>query len=396
VQLPEYWGKRLLERAGFSVPRGYLAVTADEAAAATRELGGEVVLKVQVAAGKRGKGGGVRFASDPEEARTHASELIGSTFAGLPVERLLIEERADIASELYAAVLNDARNKSPLVLLSASGGMDIESVSERHPERLARAAIDIRTGLDPGQARELVQCALAHLPDAEKPSQETREELAHVLLSLYAVYRNFDLELIEINPLAIERSGKLRALDCKAAIDDSAKRRHSELIAEIERDLGARGTERERRAQELGLLFIELGGDVALLANGAGLTMATMDAIVRHGGRPANFLEIGGDAYTKAKPALELVLSNPNVKSVVINFCGAFARTDVMTEGIVHACRSLRSEVPMFFCVHGTGEREAQELIRRELGQEPFDEMDDAVHAAVDAARAHLTAGQIA
>jgi succinyl-CoA synthetase beta subunit len=373
--LPEFWGKELLRRAGLAVPRGYVVDSADAAAAATSDLGGEAVVKVQVTAGKRGKGGGVRFARHPEEARSIAQSLLGSTFAGFTVDKLLVEERSSIANELYLAVMNDARSKSPLILLSAVGGMDVE---EAGTERIARMAIDIRTLPTRAQVDELIERAGL--------GGERADALAGFVHRLYALFRELDLDLAEINPLAIETNGALRALDCKISIDDSARSRHAELVGEIERSIGPTGTERERRGRELGLLYIDLDGDVALLANGAGLTMATMDAIRHHGGRPANFLEIGGEAYTKATPALELVLSNPNVRSLVVNFCGAFARTDVMAEGVVRAIQTLAPALPMFFCVHGTGEEEAQRLIRSELGYEPFDTMDRAIAAAVAAA----------
>lgn len=374
--LPEFWGKELLRRAGLPVPRGHVVDSADEAARAASELGGAAVLKVQVTAGKRGKGGGVRFAEDPDEARSIARTLLGSTFNGFPVEKLLVEERASIARELYLAVMNDARSKSPLLLLSAAGGMDVEDAD---PQSIARMPVDIRTSPPQAHVDELI--ARAGLAGEHAP------KLAAFVQKLYALFRELDLDLLEVNPLAVEANGTLRALDCKVSIDDSARRRHAELIAEIERSIGPTGTERERRGRELGLLYIELDGDVALLANGAGLTMATMDAVRHHGGRPANFLEIGGEAYTKATPALELVLSNPNVRSLVVNFCGAFARTDVMTEGVIQAIRTLEPTLPMFFCVHGTGEEEAQRMIRTELRYEPFETMDEAIAAAVAAAK---------
>jgi succinyl-CoA synthetase beta subunit len=377
--LPEHWGKELLRRAGIPVPNGRVVASPEAAAAAAQELGGQTVVKVQVTAGKRGKGGGVQFARDPQEARSIARSLLGTEFAGLPVERLLVEERASIAREFYVALMNDARSKSPLILLCADGGMDIEEINARHPEKIARETVDVRTG--PSDAQ------LSGLIDRAGLSGERAEELRTFIRALYDLFMARDLELLEINPLVLGTDGELRALDCKVAIDDSSRRRHAELVEEIECSIGPKGTERELRGRELGLLYIELDGDVALLANGAGLTMATMDAVWHHGGRPANFLEIGGEAYTKATPALELVLSNPRVRSLVVNFCGAFARTDVMTEGVVRAIQTLRPSLPISFCVHGTGEEEAQRMIRQELQYEPYDTMDEAIAAAVDAAR---------
>jgi succinyl-CoA synthetase beta subunit len=200
------------------------------------------------------------------------------------------------------------------------------------------------------------------------------------------MYREIDAELVEINPLAVSSNGSVVALDAKVSLDPGARPRHEELFEEAAADAPLTGTPLERAAREQGFLLIELDGDVAILANGAGLTMTTMDAVAHYGGRPANFLEIGGDAYTRAVPALRLVLSNPKVRSLLINFCGAFARTDVMTDGVVQAIEELKPDIPISFSIHGTGEDEAIELVRERLGLEPHDVMDDAVREAIAAA----------
>jgi succinyl-CoA synthetase beta subunit len=207
-----------------------------------------------------------------------------------------------------------------------------------------------------------------------------------VLAALYARFRALDAQLLEVNPLALDAAGSLVALDCKLTLDDGARPRQEALVAAAEAAVDEPGTELEREGRRQGLLYIELDGDVGVLANGAGLTMTTMDAISEAGGRAANFLEIGGDAYTKATPALRLVLANPRVKSLLVNFCGAFARTDVMTEGVVAAIEELRPQLPIAFSIHGTGEEEAVALLRGRLGYEPHDLMEDAVEVAVRAA----------
>jgi succinyl-CoA synthetase beta subunit len=211
-----------------------------------------------------------------------------------------------------------------------------------------------------------------------------RAALVDTLARLHTAYVENDAELMEINPLVVTRGGKLVALDCKFVMDDSAIPRHEELAK-----LGSpeKLTALEARAKELGLKFIELDGDVGVLANGAGLTMTSMDAVRHYGGKPANFLEIGGESYTKAKPALELVLANPRVKALLVNFCGAFARTDVMAEGVVNAWQELKPDIPIVFTIHGTGEEEAIAMVKERLGIEPYDLMDDAVRAAVAAAK---------
>jgi succinyl-CoA synthetase beta subunit len=295
------------------------------------------------------------------------------TIGGHKVERLLIEETVPIAAEMYAAVLNDPTTKSPLLLFSGKGGMDIEDIAEKHPASLMRLPVDIRKGPDE-------KAILAALPAglAIKPGVAVA-----VLMRLYDIYSKNDAELIEVNPLVLTRAGGLAALDCKFVLDDSAVPRREALA---EKGAPEKLTALEEKAKSLGLKFIELDGNVGVLANGAGLTMTTMDAIRHYGGRPANFLEIGGESYTKAKPALELVLANPSVKALLVNFCGAFARTDVMTEGVIAAWQELAPKVPVIFTIHGTGEDEAIALVKSKLGIEPYDVMDDAVKAAVAAA----------
>jgi succinyl-CoA synthetase beta subunit len=206
---------------------------------------------------------------------------------------------------------------------------------------------------------------------------------------LYAAYRESDADLAEVNPLVLTVDGEVVALDAKVSIDPSSLPRQEEIVSSASTSQDQEQlTPLERRGRELGLQFIELDGDVGVLANGAGLTMTTLDVVSHYGGRPANFLEIGGDAYTRATPALALVLDNPRVHSLLVNFCGAFARTDVMAEGVITALEELRPDVPVFFTIHGTGEEEAVRLVRDRLGVEPYDLMDDAVKAAVEAAAA--------
>ena len=373
MNFEEHAAKPLLEAAGIAIPRGRLARSAGDARAVAAGLGGPVVVKAQAPAGKRGKAGGIRTADDPAAAGEAARAILGMEIAGHRVESVLVEERAAITAEYYAAVLNDPASKGPLVMFSPEGGMDVEEVAAATPERVRSAPVDIRHGLDLESARAMLAGFAPEIDEAP---------VAETLAALYRAYRDNDAELLEVNPLARLRDGRLIALDCKFTLDDSAVKRR-EAIA------GAGSpepmTDLEARAQGLGLKYIELDGDVGVIANGAGLTMTTMDVITRHGGRPANFLEIGGEAYTKAKPALELVLANPRVKRLVVNFCGAFARTDVMTGGVLDAWEALAPPVPVFFSVHGTGSNEAREMLRRRLGVTPYPTMDGAIAAAVAA-----------
>ncbi|CAA7614351.1 succinate--CoA ligase subunit beta [Magnetospirillum sp. UT-4] len=371
MNFEEYAGKRILAQDGLAVPRGRLAQSAEEAEAIAVEIG-PVVIKAQVPAGKRGKSGGVKVADTPEEAASCAEDILGMMIGGYVVERLLVEEKADIAREFYAAVLDDPASRGPLVMFSTEGGMDIEEVADSHPEAIRRASPGIREGFD-------ITAAAGMLAGLDVPAAT-----AGFLADLYRVWRTRDAELVEINPLAELRDGRLVALDCKFVLDESSAFRQPDIAG-----WGAaeRMTRLEQRGRDLGLKYIELDGSVGVLANGAGLTMTTMDVIAHFGGKPANFLEIGGEAYTKATPALELVLANPGVKSLIINFCGAFARTDVMAEGVVKAWLELRPNLPAFFSIHGTNEDEAVRLVRERLGFEPYDRMEDAVRAAVEAAR---------
>ena len=374
MDFEEYAAKPLLAAAGIAIPRGETVTTPDEAAAAAESLG-PVVVKAQVPAGKRGKAGGIRPADDAASAKSAASEILGMAIGGHTVERLLVEERADIARELYAAVLNDTASKGPLVLFSTLGGMDIEEAAAQDADAVRRHAIDIRHGLDPAAAGNVLDGL---------DLGEAAEAVADVLARLYDVWRSRDAELVEINPLAITGDGRVVALDCKFTLDDLSRARHEDIVGTGVPDTL---TELEARGRDLGLTYIELDGEIGILANGAGLTMTTMDAVRHYGGAPANFLEIGGQSYTKATPALDLVLSNPKVRSLVVNFCGAFARTDVMTEGVVNAWEELEPDVPVFFSIHGTGSKEAVPIVRERLKMEPFPTMDEAVRAAIAAAK---------
>lgn len=379
MNLLEHQGKFLLARAGLRVPQGMVVSTVAEAADAAATIGCPVFVKAQVPTGKRGKVGAVQLVSSPEDAAAFAERLLGSQVGGFDVVELIVEEAADIDREFYAAVLDDPSSKGPLVLFSTEGGMDIEEVNAKTPELVHRVAVDVRAGLDKDGAAALL--AGTDLDEAGKAS------VGKALVNLYALYRDCDTSLVEINPLVLTKDGAVVALDAKVTIDPGSIPRQADLLDQLPGGPPAeQGTDLESRGRDLGLQFIELEGDVGVLANGAGLTMTSLDVISHYGGSAANFLEIGGDAYTKATPALELVLSNPRVKSLLVNFCGAFARTDVMAEGVVNAIQELKPTLPIAFTIHGTGEDEAIALVRDRLGVEPHDLMDDAVRAAVQAA----------
>jgi succinyl-CoA synthetase beta subunit len=374
VDFEECVAKPLISRFGINTPAGRIAddpASVEQAAAAI----GPCVVKAQVPTGKRGKAGGIKPAATPEEARRHAESILGMSIDGHVVRRVLVEAQVPIAAELYASVVSDTTTRSPVLLFSAMGGMDVEEAAEKEPSAIRRVVIDVQQGLTFAQAQQA--CAGLYL-------QGMTTHVARTLVLLYAAYRELDAELLEVNPLVLTLDGKVVALDCKLTVDEASIPRQAEIAV---RAAGEKVTALEAEARAADLKYIELEGSVGILANGAGLTMTTMDAVSHYGGRAANFLEIGGEAYTKAHDALAILLKNPNIKSLLVNFCGAFARTDVMAAGVVEAWKALKPDIPVFFSIHGTGEEEATRLVRDELGVEPFDLMDDAVRAAVHATR---------
>lgn len=376
MNFEEFAAKPLLAKAGINVPPSRLVTTADTARAACEEIG-PVVVKAQVPTGKRGKAGGILAANTGEEAEAAAEKILGMTIGEHLVEKVLVEAQATIKQELYAAILNDPLSKGPLIVFSDMGGMDVEEIAETKPEHLVHINVDVVKGVSVSEIDEQVSPLLANTG--------LSNSVASLLQQLYQVYDDNDAELIEINPLAIVDDNELLALDCKFVLDDSAVVRQQDLAPQ---GTPEKLTERELAASELDLKYIDLEGNVGVLANGAGLTMTTMDVITHHGGTPANFLEIGGEAYTKATDALKLMLDNPNIKTLVVNFCGAFARTDVMTEGVVNAWLELKPDIPVFFAIHGTGSEEARAFLKEKLDMTSYETMDDAIKAAVDAAKA--------
>lgn len=376
MNFEEYAAKPLLAKAGIPVPGSAMATNAEEAAAAAERLG-DVMVKAQVPTGKRGKAGGIVRATSAAEAKVAAEKILGMQIGGYTVEKLLVEQCAAIAGEYYAAILNDAASKGPLLMFSDQGGMDIEEIAQSQPDRLRQIPIDVRQGLSTADAKALV----APLVDASQ-----HDELAALLVKLYQAYADNDAELLEINPLAVLEDNTLLALDCKFTLDDSAIKRQQDLSRS---GTPEKLTGRELAAQQLDLKYIDLEGSVGVLANGAGLTMTTMDVITHYGGSPANFLEIGGEAYTKATEALKLMIDNDKIKSLVVNFCGAFARTDVMTEGVINAWEELKPPIPVFFSIHGTGSTEAREMLGQRLGMTAYETMDEAIQAAIKAAEAN-------
>ena len=366
MKLTEAQAKSLLADYGVPFPRSATASSPVQAQAVADRLGGRVVVKAQVRSGGRGKAGGVIIVdpgsnADPtgDGVAEATATILGSTFDGETPESVLVEEAVDVVAERYLSVVVDTSRGQPVLMRANQGGVEIESMTD---------GIEV-VPLDPrGSGHET--------PGRRSPLEQ----------AVVAAFFDLDALVVEINPLVETADGSMMAVDAKIELDDASAFRHPELHQRF--NPGPVGTEREQAAAELGLRLIELGGDVAVLANGAGLTMATMDAIAAAGGQPANFLEIGGDAYTKATPALELVLSQPGVTSLLVNFCGAFARCEVMTAGVIEAWEKLRPDLPVAFSIAGTGQDEARAMLVDRLGLESHPSMSSAVAAAVDAARA--------
>ncbi len=372
MNIPEHAAKALLQEAGISVPAGAVADSPQGAAQAAADIG-TVMVKAQVPVGGRGKSGAVRPARNPTEAHAIAGDLLGARVNRHRVTEVLVEERLPVAKELYAAVLIHPAGPARRVVLSERGGVDIEETARTDPGSIRTLDLDPRTGLHPETAQRLV---------ARAGVETAAPAVADALVRMDRLHRDSDAELLEINPLAVTDAGDVVALDCKLVLDSAAAARRPSLAAAAAPEPLTR---LERAARELGLQFVELDGEVGVIANGAGLTMTTMDVIVHLGGRPANFMEIGGDAYTKARPALEIVLAQRGLRSLVVNFCGAFARTDVMVDGLTGAWTELRPDVPAFFTIDGTGSAAARRMLEERLGLEPYPTMDDAITAAIRA-----------
>ncbi len=372
VKLHEYQAKQLLARAGIPIPEGRLATTHEEAEAAARALGGTVVVKAQVHAGGRGKAGGIKVAKTPAEAREHASTILHMQIKGLRVRKVYVERGAQIASELYLGITLDRDRRRPVVMLSTVGGMDIEEVAEKEPEKIARGWPDPLVGLLPYQARAL--CFDAGVPAAQ------RSAVADIAIKLYGVYARTDAMLVEINPLFIQTDGTVLAGDAKLNMDDNALFRQTELRdwKEISPD-----EEVEERARALGFSFVQLDGNVGVIGNGAGLVMATLDAVRNAGGHAANFLDVGGGAKESVvRSALEIVLANPKVKSVLINIFGGITRGDEVAKGILSAITTHPPSVPLVIRLSGT-EAEAGRKLLEGARLVSKATMDDAAKEAV-------------
>jgi succinyl-CoA synthetase beta subunit len=386
MNLHEYQAKEVFRTYGIPVPAGKVAASAAEAAAAAQALGGTVwVVKAQVHAGGRGKAGGVKLVRDVDAVRAAAAGMLGTRLVtqqtaaeGLPVGRVYVEVGSEIAREIYLSLTLNREKSRVALIASAAGGMDIEEVAHRTPEKILSVTIHPAAGLQPHQARELAF--------GLGLSGSQISEFQALASALYKLYVEQDLNLVEVNPLIVTKAGALVALDAKINLDANALFRHPQL-AQL-RD-ASQEDPMERQAAEHDLNYVSLDGDIACMVNGAGLAMATMDLIKLHGGRPANFLDVGGGATSeRVTAAFELILSNPKVRAVLVNIFGGIVRCDIIADGVINAVKKVGVRVPVVVRLEGTNAEAARALLAKSgLTITPADDLTDAARKVVALAK---------
>jgi len=377
MKLHEYYSKKIFQDYGIPIPSGELAHTPSEAQKIAKKLGCPVVIKSQVLVGGRGKAGGIKVAQTPKEAQQFAEDILALTIKGLPVRMVLVDQAADIKNEIYLGITNDRSARKPVIMASAAGGVDIEEVAHKTPEKIIKCHIDPLMGLQSYQSRDLA--AGIDLP------RENWRSFGKIAVGLWKAYKDSDATLAEINPLVVTGDGELLAVDGKMVLDDNALFRHPKLEELRDDDVDQ---EAEIQAREHGLSFIKLGGDIGCMVNGAGLAMTTMDIIKLFGGEPANFLDIGGGASAdKVAAALEIILSDTNVKAVLFNIFGGITRCDLVARGILDALNEIKTDVPMVVRLVGTNAVEGRQLLK-DADMETADTLAEAAQLAIAAAKA--------
>ncbi len=375
MNIHEYQAKEIFRKQGIPIPPGEVATSAAEAEAIARKFGGTVVVKAQVHAGGRGKAGGVKLAKTPEEARDVAEKILKLTIKDLPVQKVLVTPAADIASEAYVGVIVDRASKKPVFMVSPAGGIDIEEVAAKTPDKIMRHAVDPRYGLQPYEAMEMG----FFLYDDVKKARAA----AKIMQQLYQAFMKSGASLAEINPLVTTPAGDVVALDAKMVVDDNELDRLADIAALRDESSEAAS---EVDARKANLTFIKLDGNVGCVVNGAGLAMATMDLVKYYGGEPANFLDIGGSSNPeKVVNALRIITGDPNVKAILFNIFGGITRTDDVANGIVTATKQNPLKVPIVIRLTGTNEEIALRILQ-ENGFSAMTDMDEAVKKAVSLA----------
>jgi succinyl-CoA synthetase beta subunit len=376
VNLHEYQARDLLRAQGIAMPDGGVASTPEEAEAIARRLGGTVVVKAQVHAGGRGKAGGVKLAKNAAEAKEHAGRILGMQIKGLTVAKVLVVPAAEIASESYVGLIMDRETQRPVYMVSAAGGVDIEEVAARTPEKITRLPVDPVYGLLPHQALGLAFTLYQDIAQVRAA--------ARIIQELWQVFTANGASLAEITPLVTTPDGQVLALDAKVVNDDNELDRRPDLAAL--RDESAEEPS-EVAARQANLTFIKLDGNVGCVVNGAGLAMATMDLVKYYGGEPANFLDIGGSSNPeKVVNALRIITRDPNVKAILFNIFGGITRTDDVANGIVTATRQFDVGVPLVIRLTGTNEQEAVRILK-DAGMTALNDMDEAVQKVVALSR---------
>ena len=360
MKVHEYQAKALMAKFGIPVPKGSVAATSEDAKKVAINLGGNVVVKAQVHAGGRGKAGGVKVVANPEEAAQFTESILGTqlvTFQtgpeGVPVTSVLVEETMDIVKELYLAMLIEPSSRSIVVIASEAGGMDIEEVAAATPEKILRVVVDPTVGLQPFQGRQLAY-GIGVAPELVRPA-------ADLMTKLYKLFIDQDCSQAEINPLVVTADGRVLPVDAKLTIDDDAMFRHKDLGGL--RDSGQEDP-LESMAHDIGVIYVRLDGDVGCLVNGAGLAMATMDVVTNVGAKPANFLDVGGGAdEERIRGAVGILLSDPNVKRVLVNIFGGILRCDMLARGLVSAYADQKSTAPLVVRMLGTNAEEGRQIL---------------------------------
>ncbi|MBS7658591.1 MAG: ATP-grasp domain-containing protein [Candidatus Bathyarchaeia archaeon] len=355
--LLEYEAKQIFRKEGLPIPEGEVAETSEQAKNIAERIGKPVVVKIQIPTGRRGRAGGVKLANNAEEAEKIAKELLGKEFLGHKVNKVLVEEKLNIKREFYIGVVNDRAAKSPAILMSSEGGMEIEEITQKFPEKLAKINVNIFKGLQVFQVRNAAKKVGIPL--------ELINNVSNMLYNLYwKIYRKYDATFTEINPLCLTNDGKLIAADARLSIDDDAMFRHKEITPEAEKHLN----EREKHAKEKGYVYVELdpNGEIACISNGAGLGMSVMDYVNEAGGKLACFMDVGGRFYELAGDALKTVLTLPNLKAVLFHVYAGLTRANIIAKGVCEAIKEVKPKVPIFIQVSGTGEKGAIEIMKKE------------------------------
>ena len=373
MKIHEYQAKDILARYGIPIQPGRVASTPEEAEEIAREIGGPVVIKAQVYVGGRGKAGGIQFGDTPEEARAAAAKVLGMDIKGLTVEKVLVVSKLEIKEEYYLGIILDRKSQAPVVMVSKAGGIDIEEVAATTPEKIIKQPIDMRWGLRPFEARDIL--ARAGLP------HQVIGKGGAILTALAKAFIESDASLAEINPLALTADGQVQAADAKILIDDNGLFRQKEYASWAESE---ESNPLEFEAKQEGLTYVKLDGDIGVIGNGAGLVMTTLDMVARVGGKPANFLDIGGGAKAEImRKALTFVARDPQVKGILVNIFGGITRGEEVAKGVIMAQADLPKGMPIVVRLSGTGAEEGKELLRQHAGLDWGKDMREAAQKIV-------------